>query len=244
MSPAPEFESSLEETPVDGARPEFMVLLELLPPYTADDVHKAYKARALKAHPDRGGSKDEFIRLQDAYEQAQEYVKFNEGRRHWLANQVEPYLRQQEVIAEVENRGGTVGVEKVDWMQKSFGDFAQLAERLRLITLHDSDEGDEFLKFLASQSAHLRFLNTLDLAGSQVTDAGLLQVRHLRGLQRLNLARTRVTARGLSVLRSLRDLEWLNLAGTAVGWWGRWRLKRRCPTVEIATHEKRCQEPF
>jgi hypothetical protein len=235
MNPAPDIESPLAETPVDGGRPDFMVLLGLLPPYTADDVHKAYKARALEAHPDRGGSKDQFIRLQDAYEQAQEYVKFNEGRRHWLANQVEPYLRQQEVIDEVEKRGGTVGVEKVDWMQKSFGDFAQLAERLRTIRLRDSDEGDEFLKYLASQSDHLRFLNALDLAGSHVTDAGLLPLRRLRGLQQLNLARTNVTTRGLFNLRGMRELEWLNLAGTSVGWWGRWRLRRRCPSVEIVT---------
>ncbi|HTI50903.1 MAG TPA: DnaJ domain-containing protein [Planctomycetaceae bacterium] len=233
MNRIPEIESPLSETPVDSLRPEFMVLLGLLPPYTADDVHKAYKARALQAHPDRGGSKDQFIRLQEAYEQAQEYVKFNEGRRHWLANQVEPYLRQLEVIQEVENRGGTVGVEKVDWMERSFGDFAQLAERLREIHLRDSDDGDGFVRFLASQSAHLRFLSSLDLAGSRVTDAGLLPLRQLRGLQRLNLARTKVSTTGLAIIRGLRELEWLNIAGTAVGWWGRWRLKRRHPTIEI-----------
>lgn len=217
----------------DFVRPDFMIRLGLLPPYAAEDVHKAYKACALKAHPDRGGSKEEFVKLQEAYEQAQEYVKFSEGRRHWLANQVEPYLRQQEVIQEVENRNGRVQVERVDWMQRSFGDFATLAERLREIDLCDSPDGDDFLKFLGQQGDQLRFLHRLDLSGSRVSDAGLIQLRHLRGLQRLNLARTLVSATGLVVLEALPDLEWLNVGGTKVGWFGRWRLARRFPHVEI-----------
>lgn len=227
---------SADEGPsAEEARPEFLVVLGLLPPCTADDVHKAYKAKARDAHPDRGGSKDDFVRLQEAYEQAQEYVKFSEGRRHWLANQVEPYLRQQEIVQEVEGRHGVVHVEKVDWMQKSFGDFATLAERLRTIELRDAADVDGFLKFLATKNQSLRFLTGLDLAGSDVSDAGLIQLKHLRGLQRLNLARTKVTVTGLTVLIALPELEWLNVGGTGVGWLGRWRLARRFPTVEIAT---------
>ncbi len=219
-------------------RPDFMVQLGLLPPYAAEDVHKAYKACALKAHPDRGGSKEEFVKLQEAYGQAQEYVKFSEGRRHWLANQVEPYLRQQEVIQEVENRRGTVHVEKVDWMQRSFGDFATLTERLREIELCDSPDGDDFLKFLAGQGEQLRFLTRLNLSGSRVTDAGLIQLRHFRGLQRLNLARTSISKTGLAVLKALPDLEWLNVGGTAVGWFGRWSLGRRFPQIEIVADSR------
>jgi hypothetical protein len=219
-------------------RPDFMAHLGLLPPYAADDVHKAYKAKALKAHPDRGGSKDDFLKLQDAYEQAQEYVRFSEGRRHWLANQVEPYLRQQEIIQEVENRSGKVQVEKVDWMQRSFGDFATLAERLREIDLRDSTNSDEFLQFLGTNSQHLRFLTRLDLSGSDVTDAGLIQLQHLRGLQRLNLSRTRISAAGLAVLHALSDLEWLNVGGTAIGWFGRWGLSRKFPQTEIVANAR------
>jgi DnaJ domain len=219
-------------------RPEFMILLGLLPPYSTDDVHKAYKARALKAHPDRGGSKEQFVKLQEAYEQAQEYVRFSAGRRLWLANQVEPYLQQQEIIQEIESRHGSVQVEKVDWMQRSFGDFATLAERLREIDLRDATDGDEFLKFLGTQSQHLRFLTRLDLSGSDVTDAGLIQLRHLRGLQRLNVARTRVSMTGMSVLAALPDLAWINVGGTSIGWFGRWRLARRLPHVKIVADPK------
>src|SRR5258707_5777866 len=92
-------------------RPEFMVYLGLLPPYTVDDVHKAYKARALAVHPDRGGSTADFLALQENYGRAQEYVRFQEGRRNWLSAQVEPDLRQQEIIAAVDVLGGQVEIE-------------------------------------------------------------------------------------------------------------------------------------
>ena len=38
-----------------------MIVLGLLPPYSLDDVHKAYKAKALIAHPDRGGAAADFL---------------------------------------------------------------------------------------------------------------------------------------------------------------------------------------
>src|SRR5579872_2920574 len=98
-------------------RPEFMAVLGLLPPYTLDDVQKAYKARAREAHPDRGGANADFLRLREAYEQAQDYVKFIEGRRMWLAAQVEPYLQQQQIVAEIERRGGQVEIESIAWME-------------------------------------------------------------------------------------------------------------------------------
>lgn len=220
----------------DG-RPEFMALLGLLPPYTEEDVHKAYKARAISAHPDRGGSKADFIRLQEAYESAQDFVKFTEGRRLWLAKQVEPYLRQQEVIGEVERRGGTAGVETLDWMERSFGDFSHLTDRLRSLRLRDCADGDAVLKLLADAAKDLRYLIEIDLAGSQVTDTGLASLSKLQNLQRLNLARTRVTARGLDALSALEDLEWLNIAGTSVGWWSRYKLGKRLKTAKVVATE-------
>jgi hypothetical protein len=41
-------------------------LLGLTSPFSADDVRRAYKKLALKAHPDVGGSHNEFIRLKEA----------------------------------------------------------------------------------------------------------------------------------------------------------------------------------
>jgi hypothetical protein len=225
------------ETAWSEGRPEFMAFLGLLPPYVEEDVHKAYKARAIELHPDRGGSKEDFIRLQEAYENALDFVKFTEGRRLWLAKQVEPYLRQQEVIVEVERRGGTATVETVDWMQRSFGDFASLADRLRGIRLRNDPEGDAFVRSLAEAGKDLRYVVDLDLAGSRITDAGLVLVQNVRNVQRLNLARTQVTSNGLRVLQALGDLQWLNIAGTSVGWWARQTLKRTLPHVEIVAAE-------
>jgi hypothetical protein len=214
-----------------------MIFLELLPPYTLDDVHKAYKARARALHPDSGGAPADFLKLQENYEHAQEYVKFQEGRRHWLATQVEPYLNQQEIVAEIERRGGRAEVESLGWMQRSFGEFAQLAERLRGIRLRDSVDGDDFLKYLADNALKLRYLLYLDLAGSAVSDKGLAHLAHLRELARINLARTRVTGAGLHRLAALPQLEWINIAGVQIGWWTRWQLRRRLRGVKLATED-------
>jgi len=221
----------------DG-RPECMTVLGLLPPYTLDDVHKAYKARALTVHPDRGGSQAAFLALQEAYEQAQGYVTFRAGRQQWLAAQVEPYLKQQEIAAAAEQFGGRATIESIDWMNQSFGDFAVLAERLKAIELRDYPDGDQFLEYLAANGKLLRFLRDLDLAGSAVSDAGLKFLVELVELRRVNLARTRVTEAGLGFLDALPELKEINVAGTAVGWWARRRLRKRLPGVEIVAQDR------
>jgi len=43
-------------------------VLGLLPNATKDDIRKAYKKLALKHHPDKGGSPEEFKKITDAYE--------------------------------------------------------------------------------------------------------------------------------------------------------------------------------
>ncbi len=214
-----------------------MAYLGLLPPYSLEDLHKAYKARALTVHPDRGGSAADFLALQENYGRAQEYVKFQEGRRNWLSAQVEPYLRQQEIVAEVERRGGRVEIENLDWMERSFGDFATLAERLRAIKLRDCPDGDEFLKYLADNAGHLKYLSGLDLAGSAVTDAGLKSLVELRSLARINLAGTGITGSGLKQLAPLESLEWLNVAGISIGLLTRWQLRWQLRDVEIVMHK-------
>lgn len=35
---------------------------------TEDEIKKAYRKMAIKLHPDRGGSQEDFIRLQEAWE--------------------------------------------------------------------------------------------------------------------------------------------------------------------------------
>jgi hypothetical protein len=223
----------MDQPTTTETRPDFMIALGLLPPYSADDVHKAYKARALVVHPDRGGAAADFLKLQEAHDRALDYVKFQEGRRSWLATQVEPYLKQQELIASIERSGGKVEVDSIEWVERSFGDFAALVERLRTIVLHDCAEADAVLKYLAQHAEQLGYLRTLDLAGSEVTDAGLNSLPALHGIERLDLSGTRVTAAGLKSLSALRHLRWVRLAGSSLSWWARWRVKQRLRGVEI-----------
>ncbi|MFZ4732985.1 MAG: J domain-containing protein, partial [Pirellulales bacterium] len=73
----------------DPNHPECLVILGLLPPVTAEDVKQAYLAKAMAAHPDRGGDPAAFIRLQKAYEEAKEFVQFKAGKLEWIASKVE-----------------------------------------------------------------------------------------------------------------------------------------------------------
>jgi hypothetical protein len=218
-------------------RPEFMAVLGLLPPYTLEDVKAAYRVKVLEAHPDRGGDAAAFGKIEEAYERAIEYVSFRGDRRGWIAGQVQPYLRQQEVATEVERRGGQAQCEQTDWLKRSFGDgFAMLAERLRVIRLRGPGADDAFLTYLGEEPKRTPYLIELDLAGSQVTDQGLPGLANFEVLKRLNLTGTAVTETGLrAVLGTLPALKWLNLADTGVGWLSRWRLRRAHPQVEIVT---------
>src|SRR5437899_2423907 len=95
------------------------------------DIQAAYREKAKTTHPDRGGSATDFEKLHEAYERAQEYVRFHLERRQWLAGQVERYAAQNRVVNEVRRLGGTIEVEQFDWIRRSFGDFAVVTEMLR-----------------------------------------------------------------------------------------------------------------
>jgi uncharacterized membrane protein/YHS domain-containing protein len=56
----------------------------------------------------------------------------------------------------------------------------------------------------------------LDLAGTRVTDTGLVQVAEMPFLKRLHLERTALTDAALCQLSGLKQLEYLNLYGTPV----------------------------
>jgi hypothetical protein len=219
---------------VADQRPAYMQILGLLPPYFLEDIHKAYKIRAAAAHPDKGGSPEAFVKIQQAYDRAQEHMKFHQGRRDWMANLVEPYARQQEVVEQVRQRRGNVEIEKIDWMRQSFGDFAALTERLRRIDLRDTADADAFLNFLAGYVEHLRFLDDIDLAGSDVSDAGLAHIVKIKSLKRLNLARTRITAGGLAIIGQLPELSWINLAEVPLNWFDRRSIRKHIPQAEVA----------
>ena len=90
MTTAPN-RSNMDGTP---ERPQYAVTLGLLPPYTMDDVKRAYLDKVKDAHPDRGGDSATFERIQTAFEQAQAYLRFRSDRRKWIAARMEEYLAE------------------------------------------------------------------------------------------------------------------------------------------------------
>jgi hypothetical protein len=218
-------------------RPEFMLVLGLLPPYTLEDVREAYRQKAFAAHPDRGGDAAEFNRLSEAYDRAIEYVTLQGDRRAWIAAQVECHLAQEEAAAEVRRRGGQVEYENMAWVKATWGEgFELLADRLRSIRARGLADGDAFLTFLSGR--HLPYLSGLDLANSRVTDSGL---RHLAGfsvLQWLDLSGTDVTLAGVrEALGHVAALAYLNVKGTRIGWLGRRSLAKQFPRLRVVAAE-------
>jgi hypothetical protein len=134
----------------------------------------------------------------------------------------------------VPKRGGEVALEEVDWLKRSIGDdFAILTERLRGIRLRGLEDGDQFLQFLKRHRPALQYLLWLDLAGSRISDEGLLQLAGLPMIERLGVSGAALSDRGLSVVKSLPRLCWLNLSDTSIGWWKRWRLHRSHAQLKI-----------
>src|SRR5688572_25302911 len=133
--------------PADS-RPECMATLGLLPPYTAEDVEKAYLTKLKEIRPDLGGDRQAFYAVQDAYIQAKEYVKFRGDRRGWIARQMDEYLAVQEAIERLRQFGADVATDSLDWLRRSFGEFAQLTEAVISVHLHNARNGNEVLSYL------------------------------------------------------------------------------------------------
>ena len=205
-------------------RPPFMVKLGLLPPYMPEDVEKAYLAHIKDIRPDLGGDPKPFYEVQTAYMQAKEYLKFRGDRRGWIAKRMEEYIAVQEVIDRLKAFGAEVETDALDWLQKSFGDFAELTETILAIQLHDSVTGDEFVEYLVSEHDKLLELRCLDLAGCGISDASVRQLSVFRRLKDLNLNRTPITWEALHIVQWLPELETVHVEGTGLSWFTRHKL--------------------
>jgi serine/threonine protein kinase len=75
---------------------------------------------------------------------------------------------------------------------------------------------------------------SVDLSGSQATNATLLQLRLLAGLKALNLSNTRITDAGLLHLASLPTLETVNVFACPVTDAGIEALRKKAPTIAVA----------
>jgi curved DNA-binding protein CbpA len=132
-------------------------MLGLMPPVTEEDVKQAYFVKAKAMHPDRGGDPEQFILLQRAFEEANEYVRFKAGKLEWLASKIEAYAQQQEVVSETIERGGEVEMEEADWLRKSFGeDFGHVADRLVALRLRGPAADDVFAILLGFRAESLK----------------------------------------------------------------------------------------
>jgi VanZ family protein len=201
-----------------------------------DDVESAYRDRAKSAHPDAGGSTAEFTQLQTDYESALEYARFHSSRRGWLAANVERYRAQQEVIAEIERRGGTVDTERPAWIAREIGDdFAQLLDTITGVRLTGPSIGPSDIQYLADRRHVLASLRRLDLSDSRADHPAVKRLAVFSTMRELNLSGTNVGDRSASVLAELPALRRLHLADTFVSLLARWRLRRRRPDVEIIT---------
>jgi hypothetical protein len=215
-------------------RPDFLVRLGIMLPCNEQDVKEAYLAKAKHAHPDAGGDHEQFVALQTDFERALEYCKFHSGRSRWLAESVERYIEQQQVVAEIEERGGRVTLEHLDWLKNEVGeDFAQVLDTISGIRFAGPKVDDSAIDFLLSRRQVLPTLHWLDLSRSAVTNNGLLKLAAFPNLRKIDLRGTRIGNAGLQLVPLLAKLEWVGLSGTAVNWFGRFRVRRRRPELQI-----------
>jgi hypothetical protein len=101
---------------------------------------------------------------------------------------------------------------KMQALNASLMPLAQDTEQLRLSVINAADKfGDKELALIEPIAAHVVWV---DLARSQVTDAGTATLAKLANLERLHLENTKVTDAGIAKLGALAKLEYLNLYGT------------------------------
>jgi Leucine Rich repeat len=92
---------------------------------------------------------------------------------------------------------------------------------------------DKTLEEAVRHLKKLRFLRTVTLGFTKVTDAGLVHLKGLPDLEELGLAQTAVTDAGLTHLKGLKNLKRLDLDRTQVTDTGADDLKAALPGLEI-----------
>jgi hypothetical protein len=201
-----------------------MITLGLSPPYVLEDVKQAYREKARATHPDRGGSPAAFNEVQQAFERAQAYLEFRADRRGWIAAKMTRYAALQQAVEQLRRLGATVDAQAPQWLQQSFGDFAQLTESVKSVTLAGPADGDALIRALVAHQPSLRELQILELSGCRVSDDAVLSLGAFQQLRRLDLSRTPATRRALAIVDAIESLQELVLDGASIGWWPRRRV--------------------
>ena len=207
----------------DG-RPDFMVVLGVAPPYVEADVKQAYFAKAKELHPDHGGNAHDFDALHKAFQQAQQYLEFRRDSRGWIAKQMDGYLHSRQVIEQLEKFGAKVETTMIDWLQRSFGDFAELTDSIIGVRLDNSSRAEQMIDVMVANREALERLTRLELPGCQLSDESALRLAAFEQLHHLDLSGTQITKTSLELVDVLTALNTFEVANTNVGWWARRKL--------------------
>jgi hypothetical protein len=139
---------------------------------------------------------------------------------------MEEYLSEIELLTQLRALGAEVDTVMLDWVRKSFGDFADLTETIVGIRLTNSSAAPQLVEMLVQEQSCLAGLKRLSLSGCDVNDTVAWHLRPLKGLTELDLSRTAITWRALSLVDFLPALVKFEVAGTRIGWWPRAKLNR------------------
>lgn len=216
-------------------RPDFFAVLELAPPISVDDVKQAYLSKVKAVHPDLGGKLADFLVLQQAFERAMEYATFRANRMKWLGAQVEYYTEHENTVLQIQELGGQLEIQSIDWMKRSFGeDFSQLMDRIVGIQLRGPRIDDNAIEMLVREKAVLQQLRGLSLIDTKVTDFGALMLRVFQNLERIDLTGSAVTSKVLRIVEWLPQLRWLGVKRTRVGWLSKWKCRLTNRGIKLA----------
>lgn len=225
-------------SPTGDGRPDFLVRLGVMLPCTLADIEQAYLEKVKSAHPDRGGTQQQFLELQTAYQRAKEYASFSASRRNWLSDSIDRYARQRELADRIERRGGGVEVVALDWLAKEIGeDFAHVMEQIEGLRLTGKQFDDDTIDELLANRDLLTQLHWIDLSGSLVTDAGVKKLKAFPYLKRIDLSETQVTNASLPTLTSIEPLAYVGLHESGINRLGRFWLRIDRPNLEVAARK-------
>jgi hypothetical protein len=122
--------------------------------------------------------------------------------------------------------GADLDIRYTDWLQKLFGDFAELTASIEAIELVDAPLGNSVVDYIVDRKASLSRLKRLVLVGCGVTVDHALRLSSFPLLSHLDLSRNRLTNRVAQLAASLPNLKTLRVDGSSVGWWGRFQIAR------------------
>ena len=136
----------------------------------------------------------------------------------WVGSKLDETRREQRVVTRIESMAGDVDYNEIRWPRSITWHF----RRVRYVNL----DAMRFELVFPGREIHFPV----------ATDDDLKQLGTLARLTSLNLSGTQVTDAGLVHLHGLADLQWLYLFGTQVTDEGVARLQKALPKCRIITH--------